>query len=59
MEELLSQLLEDMIGSGLKKEDPGRPSPPFCSPSIYREVTSPGTSSEESMKRRCVVSLKQ
>jgi hypothetical protein len=30
MEELLSQLPDDVIGSVLKKEDLGRPPPPFC-----------------------------
>jgi hypothetical protein len=36
-EELLSQLLEDVIGSGRNKEDPGSPPPPpFCIPSTGR-----------------------
>jgi hypothetical protein len=52
IEELLSQLPENVIGSGLNKEDPGRTPTPFCFPS-------PGTSSEESVKQRCVLSLKQ
>jgi hypothetical protein len=58
MEELLFQLPEDVIGSGLNKEDPGRASPPFLLYSIYRKGVSPGTSSEESVKQRCVLSLK-
>jgi hypothetical protein len=40
VEELLSQLPEDVIGSGLNKEDPGRTPPatltPFCIPSAGR-----------------------
>jgi hypothetical protein len=58
MEELLSQLPEDVIGHGLNKEDPGRAFPPFILYSIYREGVSPGTSSEESVKQRCMLSLK-
>lgn len=36
MEELLSQLPEDVIESGLNKEDPGSVPPPFCIPSTGR-----------------------
>jgi hypothetical protein len=53
MEELLSQLPEDVIGPGFNKEDPGKA--PFLLHSIYREGLSPGASSEESVKQRCVL----
>jgi hypothetical protein len=56
IEELLSQLPEDMIGSGFKKKDPGRTS---LLHSIYSEGVSPGASSKESVKQRCVLFLKQ
>jgi hypothetical protein len=57
MEELLSWLPEDVIGSGLNKEDPGR-TPHFCIP-VDREGMSVGADSEECMKQICVLSLKQ
>jgi hypothetical protein len=57
MEDLLSQLPEDVIGSGLNKEDTGRA--PSLLHSIYRESMSPGASSKESVKQRYVLSLKQ
>jgi hypothetical protein len=56
MEELLSQLPEDVIGSGFNKEDPGRAS---LLHSIYREGVSLGASSEASVKQRRVLFLKQ
>jgi hypothetical protein len=58
MEELLSQLPEDVIGCGLNKEDLGRAPPTSLLQPIYRDV-SLGASSEESVKQRCVLSLKQ
>jgi hypothetical protein len=46
-------------GSGLNKEDPGRAPPLSLLHSTYREGMSLGASSEESVKQRCVLSLKQ
>jgi hypothetical protein len=57
MEGLISQLPEDVIGSGLNKDDPGRA--PLPSAFHHREGMSPGASSKESVKQRCVFSLKQ
>jgi hypothetical protein len=53
MEDLLSQLQEAVIESGLNKEDP------CLLHSIDREGMSVGVSSEKSMKQRCVLPLKQ
>jgi hypothetical protein len=59
VEELLSQLPEDVIGSGLNwiiQEGP--PLPSFLH-SNYREGMSLSASSKVSVKQRCVLSLKQ
>jgi hypothetical protein len=47
VEELLSQLPEDVIGSGLNKEDLGRVPPPSPLQYIYSQGVSLGASSEE------------
>jgi hypothetical protein len=60
MEELLSQLGEDVIVSGLNKEDPAM-APLLATDlhSIYKEGVSPVASSEESVKQGCLLTLKQ
>jgi hypothetical protein len=60
VEELLSQLPEDVIRPGFNKEDPGRGPPPSIPSAFHlQEGVSPGATSEESVKQRCVLSLKQ
>jgi hypothetical protein len=56
VEELLCLLPKDVMGLGLTRRiQEGAP----LLHSTYREGVSPGASSEESVKQRCVLSLKQ
>jgi hypothetical protein len=56
MEKLLSRLPEDVIGSGLNKEIPGKALLPlFILRFMYMEGVSLGTSREESRIKVCVI----
>jgi hypothetical protein len=59
VEELLSQLPKDVMGLGLTRRIQERAAPPSILHSTHREGVSPGASSEEPVKQRCMLSLKQ